>query len=222
MPTDRQLEQTISRWLEHEAPPQLPDRVLLATFELTRQTRQQKAWRAFLRRIQLNRMLSALAGAAVVVAAAVLALGIYANRPGLGGSAPLATPPVTFAGSWRATDPYDGSQQTMAIVGLADGTYEVTIRDDAASVCLGTPSTMTGVAEAGAPGTIVIDQPEYTCDDGSAPEIHDGPPIEEQLRAFTFTYDAERDALADSLGGAWSRLTPTATEAPAAPSPNPK
>ena len=35
----------------------------------------------------------------------------------------------------------------MAIVALTGGTYEVTIRDDFASVCAGASSTMTGIAE---------------------------------------------------------------------------
>lgn len=84
MPTDRPLDNRISRWLEAEAPTQLPDRVLRATFERTRRTRQEASWQQVLRRLQMNRMIFGLGGAAVVVLAAVLALGLYFNSPGVG------------------------------------------------------------------------------------------------------------------------------------------
>lgn len=91
MPTDRQLDDRISRWLEADAPTQLPDRVLRATFERTRQTRQQGGWQHVLGRLQMNRMILGLGGAAVVVLAAVLALGLYFNNPGVG-SPPSPSP----------------------------------------------------------------------------------------------------------------------------------
>ena len=94
----------------------------------------------------------------------------------------------------------------MAIVELPDGTYEVTIRDDFASVCSGVPSTMTGVAESAGPGTLVIEHPEYTCDDGSQAEALSGPPLEEQLRGLEFVYDSLREALYDSFGLEWTRV----------------
>lgn len=94
MPTDRQLDETISRWLEGKAPMQLPDRVLRATFERTRKTRQQGGWRALLGRMHVNRLVFALGGAAVVVVAAALALGLYVNNPrsGVGGPGIEPTP----------------------------------------------------------------------------------------------------------------------------------
>jgi hypothetical protein len=64
---------------------------------------------------------------------------------------------------------------------------------------------MTGPAEVSEPGTLVIAQPEYTCDDGSRAKALSGPPLEEQLRTLTFTYDSLRDALFDSLGLEWTR-----------------
>lgn len=106
MPTERQLDNKISRWLEAEAPMQLPDRVLRATFERTRKTRQQATWQALLRRLQVNRMFAALAGVAVVVVVALVAVGLYFNQPGgIGGvpptptqaPSPTATPPPTAA-----------------------------------------------------------------------------------------------------------------------------
>lgn len=102
MPTDRQLDEQISRWLEAEAPGRLPDRVLGATFERTRRTRQQGGWRALLGRIQMPKFVLALGGAAAAVVVAVLALNLNnANVPGVGGQ-PSASPspsssPVTSA-----------------------------------------------------------------------------------------------------------------------------
>ena len=95
----------------------------------------------------------------------------------------------------------------MDIVELSDGTYDVTILDDDASVCSGASSTMTGVAEETAPGTIVIERPTYLCDDGSQAECLGGPPLDEQLADLTFDHVAQ-DALGDSLGLIWERVAP--------------
>jgi hypothetical protein len=102
MSTDRQLDRTISRWLEAEAPPQLPDRVLRSTFERTRATRQQVGWRAFLGRMNVNRSIPALGGVAVAVVALVFALNLTGNRPGAGGgpspsSSPSPSPTATVS-----------------------------------------------------------------------------------------------------------------------------
>jgi hypothetical protein len=114
---------------------------------------------------------------------------------------------AALAGNWEATDfPPDSSHLTMEVVELPDGTYNVTILDDYASVCGGVPSTMTGVAESAEPGTLVIEQPEYACDDGSQAEALSGPPLEEQLRGLEFVYDSLRQALHDSLGLEWTRV----------------
>lgn len=91
MPTDRRLDDAISRWLEAEAPTRLPDHVLRATFERTRKTKQQGGWRAVLGRKHVNRLLSGLGGAAVLVVAAVLTLSITTNRGGFG-AAPTPSP----------------------------------------------------------------------------------------------------------------------------------
>ena len=46
MTTDKRLDEAISRWLEESAQGRLPERVLDATFERTRSSRQQVGWRA--------------------------------------------------------------------------------------------------------------------------------------------------------------------------------
>lgn len=90
MATGRRPEETISRWLEAEAPTQLPDRVLRATFERTRTTRQQGAWPAVLWRIHMPRFALALGGVAAIVVASVVALNVFGGSepvPGVGGQA---------------------------------------------------------------------------------------------------------------------------------------
>ena len=99
------------------------------------------------------------------------------------GPAPSDGWAVAFAGAWETTDG-DGSHPMMEVITLSNGTYGVSIRDDLASVCDGAPSTMTGVAEAGGPGTFVIGQPAFVCDDGSQPQALSGPPPEEQLKGI--------------------------------------
>lgn len=122
-------------------------------------------------------------------------------------STPAPGEPVQLAGTWQAADlPPDSGHQTMAIVELQGGTYQVTIRDDVASVCGGIPSTMTGVAEPAAAGTLVIEQPELACDDGSPAKAVTGPPLEEQLGGLELIYDSPRDALHDSFGLEWTRV----------------
>ena len=100
----------------------------------------------------------------------------------------------------------------MDVIALPDGTFDTTTRDDVASVCGGTPSTMTGIAEAPTPGTIVIAQPVYVCDDGSEAQSLSGPPLEQLLRDLSFVHDPVRDELQDSFGMIWTRVE----EAPSA------
>jgi len=153
MPTDRQLDQTISRWLEAEAPGPLPDRVLGATFERTRKVRQQGRWRALMRRMHVNRLVFALGGAAVVVVAAALALGLYVNNPssGVGGpgieptptaeasvaepsAEPTATPEPSVAGS--ATP-----EPSAPAAGLELGPFVATGTDDPVQITVNIASS---------------------------------------------------------------------------------
>ncbi len=182
MATDERFDKTISAWLEGTAPSRLPERVLDATFERTRKSRQQVGWRGLLGRIRITRFAPALSGAVVVVLAAALALSYYSNQAGVGGTA------AAFAGNWESTDPPpDSSHLSMEVI-------------------RGVSSTMTGVAEARDPGRLVIGQPAYACDDGSKPQALSGPPLEEQLRNLAFVYDFQGDQLQDSFGLVWSRV----------------
>ena len=240
MTRNRRFDETVSKWLEETAPARLPDRVLDVTFERTRRSRQHVGWRLLLMRFRITRIAPALGGAAVLVMATALALGLYAGQPGVGGPAlpPAAsnTPAPTqteapsptlspdgrtaaVVGNWESYGDADGGHQTMDIARLPNGTYEVTIRDDLASVCDRVSSTMTGVAEAHEPGTIVIAQPDYVCDDGSEAQALSGPPLEEQLQNLGFTYDPARDELRDSFGAVWSRVAAVPSGEEASPSP---
>ena len=115
--------------------------------------------------------------------------------------------PSDFVGSWEGNDPPpESSHLTMAIVARADGNYDLTIHDDHAAVCAAAPSTMTGLAEPGDQSSIVIAQPDFTCDDGSDAHSLSGPPLPEQLKNLTFTYNPKKDRLTDSGGLVWNRV----------------
>ena len=244
------VEQALMGWLRAEAPDAAPFELrprVLGAVEGTRQKRRWLPWPTVALRptTAVMPMAQFALGGAVVVMAAVLALGLYANRPGLGGPAPLPSashpvaaatptpvpteepsptgspsddPTAAFVGDWVNDTDADGGHQTMAVTARPNGSYRVTIRDDLASVCDGASSTMRGVAEEQESGTIVIAQPDYTCDDGSEAQALSGPPLEEQLRDLGFTYDPGRDDLQDSFGSVWSRAgaepdgTPPAAE----------
>ena len=143
MATDERFDESISKWLEETAPARLPERVLSATFERTRRSRQQVGWRALLGRIRITRSVLALAGATVVVMAAALTLNFNANLPGLGGPVPAADPRSSFLGTWFSADA-DRSTQTMTARASGDGAVDIVVHDDYASVCSGVPSTMAG------------------------------------------------------------------------------
>jgi hypothetical protein len=106
MASNRKFDETISTWLEDTAPTGLPQRVLAATFERTRSSRQQLGWRGVLGRLQMPRFIPALGGAAVVVMAAVLALN-FMSVSGPGGTtttSPSAARPATPPAEAQVTE----------------------------------------------------------------------------------------------------------------------
>ncbi|MGZ8571912.1 MAG: hypothetical protein ACXWW5_06775 [Actinomycetota bacterium] len=117
---------------------------------------------------------------------------------------PAGDPRSPFQGTWVSTDT-DGSTQTMTVRASADSAVEIVVHDDVATVCSGTPSTMTGTGRIEAGTQLVIPAPAYTCDDGSEPETLSGPPLQEQLRDWTLVLDPETDTLSDGVGGLWLR-----------------
>ncbi len=164
MPTERQLDDRISRWLEAESPMQLPDRVLRATFERTRGTRQQGGWQAVLRRTQMNRLLFALGGAAAVLVVAVMALGPYGTRTGGVGGQPSLSPSASPSASPTARPPTATPRSDPDGV-LRPGTYTahpLPPPDDSLTLTFtvpdgwwgsGDPGQLTGLWPAEEPGT---------------------------------------------------------------------
>jgi hypothetical protein len=120
------------------------------------------------------------------------------------GPQPASDPQSPFLGTWVTSD-LDGSTPTMTIQGLEDGTAEITVLDDFASVCSGAPSTMTGIGRLEGDRELVLPSAALTCDDGSQPEALSGPPLEEQLQDLTFTHDPGTDTLTDNFGSLWAR-----------------
>lgn len=206
MAKNEQFGESVSRWLEETAPARLPERVLEATFERTRKSRQHVGWRAPLginwRPVQIPRLVPAVTGAVVVVVAAALALNYFVNQQGLGG--PNADPRTPFLGTWISTSDADGGTQRMTAKRAASLSVEIVVTDTIASVCDLTPSTMTGTGTVNG-NSLVIPTPDYRCDDGSEPRAVSGPPLEEQLRNLMFVRDPQREQLTDNFGGLWLR-----------------
>jgi hypothetical protein len=144
--------------------------------------------------------------AAGVLGIAVFALAAIGLARLLGSEGTPATDPRSpFEGTWVSTSDADGGTQTMIVSVSAEGTVEITVLDDVATVCGGTPSTMTGTGRIEGGAALVIPAPVYTCDDGTEPETLSGPPLEEILRDWTLVRDPETDTLSDGAGGLWWR-----------------
>jgi hypothetical protein len=154
--------------------------------------------------------------AAGVLGIAVFALAAIGLARLLGSEGTPATDPQSpFEGTWVSTSDADGGTQTMTVTVSGDGAVEITVTDDVATVCGGTPSTMTGIGRIEGGTALVIPAPVYTCDDGREAETPSGPPLEEALRDWTLVLDAETDTLSDGVGGVWLR------EGAESPSPEP-
>jgi Tol biopolymer transport system component len=98
MTRDRSVDQRISDWLHEEAPDQLPDRVLQATFERTSASRQRRTLLGW-RHLPMNRIgpgLIAVGAAAIVVLTVGVAL-LPRSNPSVGGgsSAPPSGTPAS-------------------------------------------------------------------------------------------------------------------------------
>jgi hypothetical protein len=135
MAGNRKFDETISTWLEDTAPTGLPQRVLAATFDRTRRSRQQLGWRALLGRLQMPRFVLALGGAAVVVMAAVLTLNVF---PLFGpGGPPTPSPSATASPSTspRPTTPPIGAEVTA----LLNGFLEARVAGEGAKQYLSVP-----------------------------------------------------------------------------------
>ena len=122
--------------------------------------------------------------------------------------APPPTEPVgvgddPFTGTWVAIDT-DGSWQTMEVTPDGDG-FRIEIRDDRASVCGGSPSTLIGAGTSEGDVMLLVPGSTYTCDDGATPAVSSGPPLEERLADLAFVHAADVDELQDGFGVVWNR-----------------
>ncbi|HZI45795.1 MAG TPA: hypothetical protein VFD53_11270, partial [Ilumatobacter sp.] len=128
-------------------------------------------------------------------------------------------PSVPFEGTWQGgMDDGDGiGAQTMEIVPFGGDEYEVVVRNEAAVACAGGPSTVTGTGRLDGSVTLVIAQPELTCDDGTSPSGQ----LPQAARAnFTLIYEQPFDTLLSGVTnpdgggtfeGEWSRVGAGAT-----------
>jgi hypothetical protein len=199
MPTDQQPDDRISRWLEAEAPIQLPDRVLRATFERTRKTRQQAGWQAVLRRLQMNRLIFALGGAAAVVVVALVALGPYSSQTGvgaLGSVEPTASPPPAPEGAMTpgtyAAHPLSEPNDSLTVAFTVPEGWTSLVGDTGAG---GLDLIPTGQPDTGPPGGTFIQFLDVTTLNGDIcawagtdDDISVGPAVDdlvEALRAHT-------------------------------------
>jgi hypothetical protein len=125
----RKFDETISAWLEESASVRIPGRVLDATFERTRRTRQEIGWRAFLGRTQMPRFVVATGSVAVVVVAAVVVLSMFGRPAGQGGPAsptpaPSPSSTATVAPSPVAVTHHLWTQNGISLsVTLPDATW---------------------------------------------------------------------------------------------------
>jgi hypothetical protein len=164
-----------------------------------------EAWDRIQSALPARRRGKALRLVSVSVAAFGFVLLGFVLLPNLSSGPPPASGLQTpFLDTWVSIDS-DGSTPTMMIDVSEDGTVEMLVHDEYASVCSGAPSTMTGTGRLEGTTTMVVPSPVLTCDDGGQPEAVSAPPLEELLRELTFVHDPESDMLTDNFGSAWTR-----------------
>jgi len=117
---------------------------------------------------------------------------------------PASDPRGPFLGVWVSTKD-DGYTHAMTVRPSANGAVEIMVFDEAATLCSGGPSTMTGTGRIEAGTQLVIPAPVYTCEDGLEPEGLSGPPLQEQLRDWTLSLDRGTETLSDGFGTVWRR-----------------
>lgn len=118
MAGNERFDDSIGTWLQESAPDRLPQRVLAATFERTRRTRQDPDWRAILGRRQMPRIVPALGTAAAIVLAAVLAfnVGLISGPGSTPSPIPSASSKLTSGSMW----PQSTFEEVEAAQQLAD------------------------------------------------------------------------------------------------------
>lgn len=163
------------------------------------------------RRVALKVALGVAAAAVLFVAlAAIVRIDDEPERadapPATAPAPPTTVPADLFTGVWYSTDT-DGSSQTMQIARSdADG-FDVLIRDEAATTaCEGGSFTLAGTGQLATETSLVIAEPELTCDDGTVPLL--SAPSQAELANFTLDFDPSTGDLVDGFGVVWQRERP--------------
>ena len=94
------------------------------------------------RRERKQRSQRTAAGVVGIVVFALAAIG-FVRLLGSEGT-PASDPQSPFAGTWISTSDADAGTQRMTVRASGDDAVEIVVTDDVATVCSGTPSTMTG------------------------------------------------------------------------------
>jgi hypothetical protein len=102
--------------------------------------------------------------------------------------------PGELAGTWTSTDT-DGSSQTLMIRGSGEGTYGMSLFDDAATACGGSPAGFVGSGTVD--GETLLMFGTLTCRPG-------GNFIRSRI-PYEFTYSSATDTLTDFTGVTWTR-----------------
>jgi hypothetical protein len=102
-----------------------------------------------------------------------------------------------WVGKWRSVD-LDGSNQTLDITRRADGSYDVILFDDRATLCGGAAASGAGVGTVS--GSLMTGTTNITCANGQVAGTF----------PFRGTYNPQSDTFTDGLGVVWSRVRPPA------------
>jgi WD40-like Beta Propeller Repeat len=128
MRNDEHFAESVRKWLEESAPARIPERVLNATFDRTRASKQHVSWRALQRSTQMPRFMTAFGSATAFLIVAAVGFGLYINQPGSGrdpSPTPAPSPTAAALPSTSRLSPCDDSVQPEAgtVLGCSrDGT----------------------------------------------------------------------------------------------------
>ena len=132
---------------------------------------------------------------AALIAPALAAL-LLASACGGGGE-----PTDSFIGTWEAVDSVDGSNLTLSIASGGDGTYDMTLLDDRATLACPTtegPASVIATGGLSSPTILLFVEALVECPS-------EGTSI---LIMYDFIYDSATDTLTDGFGTTYNRAGP--------------
>ena len=138
MTRDRRPEDRIAAWLDAEAPPQAPDRLMASAFETTRTTRQDRPPSRWRIHPMTSKMFGLAAAAVVVVAVAAVGAGMLTTSGGVGAPDPSTgpSPAPSASASADASSPVTSDAPAiatgqMAFHAMVDGNTDIYLIDGA-------------------------------------------------------------------------------------------